>query len=102
VQGLLRSKQGALDLEGPVGRGEGVTELPSVGAQTWLSDPSVEQVIYRALSQIEEEFCREYSETWGEDEAHTARLLTLTMEAIGNVSNQLRQLSITTRGGIRA
>ena len=98
-KGLLRSKQGALDLEGPVGRGEGATELPSVGAQTWLSDPSVEQVIYRALSQIEEEFCREYSETWGEDEeAHTARLLTLTMEAIGNVSNQLRQLSITTRG----
>ncbi|HBQ6836646.1 TPA: hypothetical protein MFH03_005164 [Klebsiella pneumoniae] len=98
-KGLLRCKQGALDLEGPVGRGEGATELPSVGAQTWLSDPSVEQVIYRALSKIEEEFCREYSETWGEDEeAHTARLLTLTMEAIGNVSDQLRQLSNTTRG----
>lgn len=97
-KGLLRSKQGSLDLEGPVGRGEGATELPSVGAQTWLSDPSVEQVIYRALSQIEEEFCREYSETWGEDEeAHTARLLTLTKEAIGNVSSQLRQLSVTTR-----
>lgn len=97
-KGLLRSKQGSLDLGGPVGRGEGATELPSVGAQTWRSDPSVEQVIYRALSQIEEEFCREYSETWGEDEeAHTARLLTLTKEAIGNVSSQLRQLSVTTR-----
>ncbi|AMB76801.1 hypothetical protein [Pantoea ananatis] len=97
-KGLLRSKQGALDLEGPVGRSEGATELPSVGAKTWLSDPSVEQVIYRALSLIEEEFCREYSETWGEDEeAHTARLLTLTKEAIGNVSSQLRQLSVTTR-----
>lgn len=98
-KGLLRSKQGALDLEGLVDRGDGAAELPSVGAQTWLSDPSVEQVIYRALSQIEEKFCREYSETWGEDEeAHTARLLTLTMEAIGNVSSQLHQLSITARG----
>ncbi|MGS3629044.1 hypothetical protein ACLFKX_06675 [Enterobacter hormaechei] len=97
-KGLLRSKQGALDLEGPVGRVEGDTALPSVGAKTWLSDPSVEQVIFRALSQIEEEFCREYSKTWGEDEeAHTARLLTMTKEAIGNVSSQLRQLSATTR-----
>lgn len=97
-KGLLRSKQGALDLEGPVGRVEGDTALPSVGAKTWLSDPSVEQVIFRALSQIEEEFCREYSKTWGEDEeAHTARLLTMTKEAIGNVSSQLHQLSATTR-----
>lgn len=97
-KGLLRSKQGALDLEGPVGRVEGDTALPSVGAKTWLSDPSVEQVIFRALSQIEEEFCREYSKTWGEDEeAHTARLLTMTKEAIGNVSSQLRQLSVMTR-----
>ncbi|WP_323634577.1 hypothetical protein [Pectobacterium polaris] len=98
VKGLVRSKQGALDLEGPVGQGEGATVLPSVGAQTWLSDPSVERVIHRALSQIEEEFCRKYSETWGEDEeVHTARLLTLTTEAIGNASSQLRQLSVTTR-----
>lgn len=97
-KGLVRSKQGALDLEGPVGRGEGATALPSVGAQTWLSDPSVERVIHRALSQIEEAFCREYSETWGEDEeVHTARLLALTKEAIGNASSQLRQLSVTTR-----
>lgn len=98
VKGLVRSKHGALDLEGPVGQGEGATALPSVGAQTWLSDPSVERVIHRALSQIEEEFCRKYSETWGEDEeVHTARLLTLTTEAIGNASSQLRQLSVTTR-----
>ncbi|KAA8997771.1 hypothetical protein FJU30_18625 [Affinibrenneria salicis] len=97
-KGLVRSKQGALDLEGPVGGGEGATELPSVGAQTWLSDPSVERVIHRALSQMEEKFCREYSETWGEDEeAHTARLLTLTMEALNNASDQLHQLSVTTR-----
>lgn len=97
-KGLVRSKQGALDLEGPVGRGEGATALPSVGAQTWLSDPSVERLIHRALSQMEEKFCREYSETWGDDEeAHTARLLALTKEAIGNASSQLRQLSVTTR-----
>lgn len=97
-KGLVRSKQGALDLEGPVGRGEGATALPSVGAQTWLSDPSVERLIHRALSQMEEKFCREYSETWGDDEeAHTARLLALTKEAIRNASSQLRQLSVTTR-----
>lgn len=97
-KGLVRSKQGALDLEGPVGRGEGDTALPSVGAQTWLSDPSVERVIHRALSQMEEKFCREYSETWGEDEeGHTARLLTLTTGAIENASKQLHQLSVTTR-----
>lgn len=97
-KGLVRSKQGALELEGPVGGGEGATELPSVGAQTWLSDPSVERVIHRALRQMEEKFCREYSETWGEDEeAHTARLLTLTMEALNNASDQLHQLSVTTR-----
>jgi len=36
--------------------------------------------------------------TWGEDEeAHTARLLALTQEAVGNASRQLRQLSVTTR-----
>lgn len=97
-KGLVRSKQEALALEGPVGRNEGATALPSVGAQTWLSDPSVERVIHKALSQIEEEFCYEYSGTWGEDEeVHTARLLSLTIEAIGNASSQLRQLSVTTR-----
>ncbi|MGP4132798.1 hypothetical protein OJE16_25090 [Pantoea tagorei] len=97
-KGLVRSKQGALDMEGPVGRGEGDTALPSVGAQTWLSDPSVERVIHRALSQMEEKFCREYSAIWGEDEeAYTTRLLTLTTEAIENASKQLHQLSVTTR-----
>ena len=98
AKGLVRSTQGALDLEGPVGQGEDATALPSVGAQTWLGDPSVERVIHRALSQIEEEFCREYSSIWGEDEvAHTARLLTLTQAAVSNASLQLRQLSATTR-----
>ncbi|WNZ77773.1 hypothetical protein [Pseudomonas sp. P105] len=98
AKGLVRSRQGALDLEGPVGLGEDATALPSVGAQTWLGDPSVERVIHRALSEIEEKFCREYPEIWGEDEeAHTARLLTLTQEAVGNASRQLSQLSATTR-----
>ncbi len=98
AMGLVRSRQGALDLEGLVGQGEDATALPSVGAQTWLGDPSVERVIHRALSQIEEKFCREYSATWGEDEeAHTARLLALTQEAGGNASRQLSQLSVTTR-----
>ena len=98
AKGLVRSRQGALDLEGPVDQGEDATALPNVGAQTWLGDPSVERVIHRALSQIEEEYCREYSATWGEDEeAHTARLLALTQEAVGNASHQLRQLSATTR-----
>lgn len=98
ANGLVRSRQGAPDLEGAVGQGDDATALPSVGAQTWLGDPSVERVIHRALSQIEEKFCREYSVTWGEDEeAHTARLLALTQEAVGNASHQLRQLSATTR-----
>ena len=98
AKGLVRSKQGALDLERPVGPGGDATALPCVGAQTWLCDPSVERVIHRALSQIEEEFCREYPATWREDEeVHTARLLALTQEAVGNASRQLRQLSATTR-----
>lgn len=98
AKGLVWTGHGALDLEGPVGQGEDATALPSVGAQTWLGDPSVERVIHRALSQIEEEFCREYSATWGEDEeAHTARLLALTQEAVGHTSRQLHQLSATTR-----
>lgn len=99
AKGLVRSGQGALDMEAPAGQGEDAHVLPSVGAQTWLGDPSVERLIHRALSQIEEEFCCEYLTTWGEDEeAHTARLLTLTQGAIGNVSRQLQQLSATTRG----
>lgn len=98
AKGLVRSRQGALDLEKPVGQCDDSTALPSVGAQTWLSDPSVERVIHRALSQIEEKFCLEYSATWGEDEeAHTARLLTLTQEAVSNASRHLHQLSATTR-----
>ncbi|KII32984.1 hypothetical protein NL64_10260 [Pseudomonas fluorescens] len=99
AKGLVRSGQGALDLEAPVGQGEDAYVLPSVGAQTWLGDPSVERLIHRALSQIEEEFCREFLATWGEDEeAHTARLLALTKGAIDNASRQLHQLSATTRG----
>lgn len=98
ANGLVRSRQGAPDLEGAVGQGDDATALPCVGAQTWLGDPSVERVIHRALSQIEEKFCCEYSVTWGEDEeAHTARLLALTQEAVGCASYKLRQLSVTTR-----
>ena len=98
AKGLVRSAQGALDLEGPLGQGEDATALPSVGAQTWLGDPSVERLIHIALSRIEEEFCHEYLASWGEDEeAHTARLLALTQEAVGNASRQLHQLSATTR-----
>lgn len=98
AKGLVRTKQGALDLEEPVGQREWTTELPCVGAQTWLGDPSVERVIHRALRLIEEKFCREYPATWGEDEeAHTARLLALTEMAVDNASSQLRQLSGTTR-----
>jgi hypothetical protein len=98
AKGLVRSRRGALDLEGPIGLGEDTTALPNIGTQTWLGDPSVERVIHSALSQIEEKFCREYSDTWGEDEeVHTARLLALTQEAVGNASHQLRQLSAMTR-----
>ncbi|MFJ4067001.1 hypothetical protein ACIPW4_17135 [Pseudomonas sp. NPDC089996] len=98
ANGLVRSSRGALDLEGQVDLKENATMLPNVGAQTWLGDPSVERVIHRAVSQIEENFCREYPTTWGEDEeVHTARLLALTQEAVGNASLQLHQLSATTR-----
>ncbi len=97
AKGLVRSKHGALDLDGQSGQGERATALPAVGAQTWLGDPSVERVIHRALSRIEREFCFDYPETWGEDEeAHTARLLTLTQEAAGEASRQLRLLTTTT------
>lgn len=97
AKGLVRSKLRALDLESSPGQGEDSTALPSVGAQTWLGDPSVERVIHRALSRIEEEFCHEYPATWGEDEeAHTARLLALTKVAAGEATRQLRQLSATT------
>lgn len=99
AMGLVRSSQGALHLEAPVSQSENSTALPSVGARIWLGDPSVERVIHKALSQVEEEFCREYPAVWGEDEeVHTARLLALTREAIGNASRQLHQLSMTTRG----
>lgn len=98
TKGLVRSRQGALDLASPGGQGAEANALPSVGAQTWLGDPSFEQVIHQAFSQIEEKFCREYLGTWGEDEeAHTARLLALTQEAAVNATRQLRQLSATTR-----
>jgi hypothetical protein len=99
AKGLIRSIQGALDLEGPIGEGDKSTMLPSVGARTWLVDPSVERVIHSSLSQIEEKFCHEYSTSWGEDEeVHTARLLALTQEAVGNASRHLGQLSVMTRG----
>lgn len=98
AKGLVWSRQGALDLEGPIVEGEGAATLPSVGAQTWLGDPSVERVIHRALRQIEEKFCRDYSTTWGDDEeVHTARLLALTQEAGDSASRQLSELSATTR-----
>ena len=98
AKGLVRSRLGALDLEGSTGQGEDATALPSIGAQTWLGDLSVERVIHQALSRIEEEFCREYSATWGEDEeAHTSRILALTQVAAGEATRQLRQLSATTR-----
>lgn len=99
AMGLVRSSRGALNLEAPVSQSESSTAMPSVGARTWLGDPSVERVIHSALSQVEEEFCREYPAVWGEDEeAHTARLLALTREAVSNASDQLHQLSMTTRG----
>lgn len=98
AMGLVLSKQGALQLEEPVGEGEDATVLPSVGAQTWLGDPSVERVIHSALSRAEEAFCREYPEVWGEDEeVHTARIVALTQDAVGRASSQLQQLSATTR-----
>lgn len=99
AKGLVRSKQGVLELDSLADQGEDATALPSVGAQTWLCDPSVERVIHRALSRIEGEFCQEYSATWGEDEeTHTARLLALTQRAVAEATRQLHQLSATTRG----
>lgn len=98
AKGLMRTSEGALDLDGPKSEAGNSTMLPSVGAQTWLGDPSVERVIHSALSQAEEKFCREYSTTWGEDEeVHTARLLALTQEAVGNASHHLGQLTAMTR-----
>jgi len=97
ARGLGRSAQGALELGSSVGMDEDASALPSVGAQTWLGDPSVERLIHNALSQTEEKFCREYSATWGEDEeAHTSRLLALTQDAVDNATRQLGRLSATT------
>ena len=97
AMGLARSKLGVPDLEGPVD--EDGSRLPSVGAKTWLGDPSAERVIHLAFSRIEEEFCREYLTSWGEDEeAHTSRILTLTQGAAREATHQLRKLSKMTRG----
>lgn len=98
AKGLVRTIQRALDLVGEIGGLDDITALPSVGAQTWLGDPSVERVIHSAISQVEEQFCLKYSETWGEDEdTHTARLLASTEFAVAEASRKLRQLSATTR-----
>lgn len=98
AKGLVRSKQGALDLDGSTGLGADVTPLPSVGAKTWLGDQYVERVIHREMSRVEGEFCQEYSETWGEDEeAHTARLLALTQKAMVEAAHRMHQLSATNR-----
>jgi len=83
VNGLMRQSLGALDFEGPLDQGEDSSTLPGIGAKTWLCDPSLERVIHKALSQMEDVYCREYLGTWGEDEeVHTARLLALTQEAV--------------------
>ncbi|WP_205589395.1 hypothetical protein [Comamonas sp. lk] len=98
AKGLVRSKHGALDLDGPKGQAD-VTTRSSVEAQTWLGDSHVEEVIHRAISRIEKEFCHEYPATWGEDEeAHTARLLTLTQSAMVEATHHLQQPSATNRG----
>ena len=98
AKGLVRQKLEVLDFEAPQGQSEDATAMPSVNAKTWLCDPSVERVIHKAVSRAEEDFCSEYSGTWGEDEeAHTARLLSLTQVAVGNASCQLHQLSSMTR-----
>lgn len=94
----MRQSLGALDFEGAVDQSEDNSALPSIGAKTWLCDPSVEQVIHKALTQMEDDFCRKYLGSWGDDEeVHTARLLTLTREAICKASEQLRQLNAMTR-----
>lgn len=98
VNGLMRQSMGVPDFEGPVDQGEGTSTLPGIGAKTWLCDLSVERVIHKALSQMEDGFCREYQGTWGEDEEfHTARLLAYTQEAISKASRQLHQLNAMTR-----
>lgn len=98
AKGLVRSKQGALDIDGSTGLDADVTAPSSVEAQTWLGDSHVEKIIHQAISRIEKEFCHEYPATWGEDEeAHTARLLALTQRAIMEVSRGLQQLSATKR-----
>jgi hypothetical protein len=98
VNGLMRQSLGALDFEGPLDQGEDSSTLPGIGAKTWLCDPSLERVIHKALSQMEDVYCREYLGTWGEDEeVHTARLLALTQEAVCKASEQLHQLNAMTR-----
>ncbi|MBX8574910.1 hypothetical protein [Pseudomonas cichorii] len=96
AKGLVRSKEGALDLEGLADYRQDASALPRVGAQTWLGDPTVERFIHKAVSQIEEEFCSEYPETWGEDEEFlTKHLLGLTTFAIGKAEDQLLQRTST-------
>ncbi|EPJ2812732.1 hypothetical protein ACTHGN_005874 [Pseudomonas putida] len=98
VNGLMRQSLGVPDFEGPVNQGEDTSTLPGIGAKTWLCDLSVERVIHKALSQMEDDFCRDYQGTWGEDEEfHTARLLAHTQEAISKASRQLHQLNAMTR-----
>ncbi|MDN5503351.1 MAG: hypothetical protein L0H10_05960 [Comamonas sp.] len=99
AKGLVRFKQGALDLYGSTDQGADVTTLPSAAVQTWLGNSCVEGIIHREISRIEGEFCHEYPATWGEDEeAHTARLLALTQRAMVEVNHRLQQPSATNRG----
>jgi hypothetical protein len=100
AKGLVRSRQGALDLDGLEIPREGALALANARSQTWLGDSTVERFIHGAVSKIEEEFCRDYAETWGEEEeALTRHLLNLTKSAVGNATDQLRHLSATTRIG---
>lgn len=97
AKGLTRSSQGALDLRGTSLKDEAT--IPSVGAKTWLGDPSVERIIHTEISGVEAEFCNHFSQHWGEDEeVHTGRLIEWTARAIESANTRLKQHSSTTRG----
>lgn len=94
---LVGAKLDLPSIEGSTG--PGMEHLPSVGARTWLGDPSVEQVIYRKVRAVEEAFSVEYPKKWGADEeVLTATFLADVTTAMKEAVDQLRELSRATRG----
>lgn len=80
------------------GRTEEASSLPSVGARTWLGDPSVEQVIRRKVGEAEARFSNAYPRRWGlEEEMLATRFLGEVVRATEEIVEQFHELSRAAR-----